>query len=58
MKEKVLLLSNIFPCKNFSGGILSKQLVSFLIEEKHEVYCWKLLEQEKGNPHLCHLVDN
>ena len=30
----------------------------FINRQKHEVYCWKLLEQEKGNSHLCHLVDN
>ena len=42
MKENVLLISNVFPAKNYSGGILSKQLANFLIEEKHNLVCVKV----------------
>ena len=38
-KDKILLLTDVFPCKNYSGAILSLQLCKFLIEEKYKLYC-------------------
>lgn len=38
-KEKILLITDVLPCKNYSGGIMSLQLVKFLLEEKYDVYC-------------------
>ena len=37
MKEKILLLTDIPPCTNYTGGIMLSQLVRFLIEEKIDV---------------------
>lgn len=39
MKERVLLLTDIFPCKKYSGGILSQQLSQFLLDEKYLLFC-------------------
>ncbi|NMA51098.1 MAG: glycosyltransferase [Mollicutes bacterium] len=46
MKDKILFISNIYPSKNYSGGILLQQLVDFLLEEKHKVYCYKISNQK------------
>lgn len=50
--EKILLLSNLMPCKNFSGGILNLQLVKMLQEEKIDVHCFVVREYD-----LFELVD-
>ena len=38
-KENILLLTDVLPCKNYSGGILTLQLTKFLMQEKVRVSC-------------------
>lgn len=38
-KDNILLLTDVLPCKNYSGGILTLQLVKFLMEEKVNISC-------------------
>ena len=38
-KKKILLLTDLFPCKKYSGSILSAQLCQFLLDEKYDVFC-------------------
>lgn len=40
IKEKILLLTDIPPCKNYTGGLMSSQMIRFLLEEKKEVFCF------------------
>ena len=42
--EKILLLSDIPPCKNYTGGIMTSQLLNFLIEEENEVSCFCVMD--------------
>jgi len=41
MKEKILLLTDIPPCKNYTGGIMLSQMVRMILEEKLDIeyYC-------------------
>ena len=41
MKEKILLLTDIPPCKNYTGGIMLSQMVRMVLEEKLDIeyYC-------------------
>lgn len=39
-KEKILLLTDVPLCKNYSGGIMTSQLLRFLLEEKHELFAF------------------
>lgn len=45
MKEKILLLCDIPPCKNYTGGIMISQLLNFLIEEKESVDCFCIMDE-------------
>lgn len=38
-RDNILLLTDVLPSKNYSGGILTLQLVKFLIEEKVKLSC-------------------
>lgn len=38
-KAKILLLTDVFPSKNYSGAILSLQLCRYILEEKYPLYC-------------------
>ena len=39
-EDRILLLSDIPPCKNYSGGIMLAQMTKFLLDEKKKVYCY------------------
>lgn len=39
-KEKILLLTDIPPCKNYTGGLMTSQMIRFLLEEKKDVVCF------------------
>lgn len=38
--ERILLLTDIPPCKNHTGGIMLSQMIRFFLEEKHEIACF------------------
>lgn len=40
--ERILLLTDIPPCKNYTGGIMEAQMIRFLLEEKKELFCFCL----------------
>lgn len=40
MKEKILVLCDIPPCENYTGGLMISQLINFLLEEKVDVSCF------------------
>lgn len=44
MKDNILLITNVLPCDKYSGGIMSKQLVKILLNEKANVYCARVNE--------------
>lgn len=46
MKQSVLLLTDVFPCSNYSGGIASQRLCRFLLEEKYNIHCALLKQVE------------
>lgn len=37
MKKSILIISDIFPCKNQTGGIMTSNIIRFLLEEKYEI---------------------
>lgn len=39
----ILLLTDIPPCSNFTGGIVLEQLTRFLIEDGHKVSCFAIV---------------
>ena len=44
-KDKILLLCDIPPCENYTGGKMISQLLDFLIEEKYDVDCFCTLNK-------------
>lgn len=38
-KRRILLLTDVFPCDNYSGALVSSQLCRFLLEDKYSVHC-------------------
>jgi len=52
-KNNILLLTDVLPCKNYSGGILTLQLVKFLMEEKVKVSCVCIKEKS-----ICEVLDD
>ena len=59
-QQKVLLLADVFPCTNSSGGIVSQQLCYFLLEEKYQVYCAVLKQKyftEKPDDYIKQNID-
>lgn len=45
ISEKILLLTDLPPCKNYSGGLMSSQLVKMLLDEKQEVFCYSIMSE-------------
>ena len=49
--EKFLLLTDVPPCKNYTGGLMTSKLAKFLIEEKVQLCCFCVMD--KGlNPNM------
>ena len=44
-KQNILLLCDIPPCKNYTGGIMNSQLLNFLLEEKQKVKCFCIMDK-------------
>lgn len=42
----ILLLTDIPPCSNFTGGIVLEQLTRFLIEDGHNVSCFAIVHPD------------
>ncbi len=38
-QSNILLLTDVFPCKKYSGSILSEQLSQFLLDDNYSLYC-------------------
>lgn len=47
----VLLLTDVPPCNNYTGGIMLRQMCDFLIEEKHNIFCFSV-ETPNLNPNI------
>jgi len=45
-KENILLLCDVPPCKNYSGGIASLQLAKMVVEEKIPFHCFCIMNPE------------
>ena len=43
--EKILLLTDVPPCKNYTGGIMVSQMIRLLLEEKLEVSCFSTINE-------------
>ena len=37
--KKVLLLTDVFPCDNYSGALVSKQICNYLLNSNYKLYC-------------------
>lgn len=48
-REKILLITDVPPCKNLSGGAMTLQLTKFLLDEKHEVNIFLVNAKEVQN---------
>ena len=46
MKENILLLCDVPPCKNYTGGLMISQMLRLLLEEKHNVYCYCIMNPQ------------
>ena len=44
-KPKILLLTDVPPCKNYTGGIMISQMIRLLLEEKLEVSCFGIINE-------------
>lgn len=53
----IMLFSDMPPCNNFTGGLILKQLVEFLLEEKHNVCCYAVLDKTL-NPEISQNILN
>ena len=46
MKENILLLCDVPPCKNYTGGLMISQMARLLLEEKHNIYCYCIMNPQ------------